>query len=81
MSKIDTSLSVHRECADLSDFTRSEKRMARILLRRLRYLEKQIRDSGGLGDGNASGAAAFVEWEADSLEWALTELGFIEEKP
>jgi hypothetical protein len=41
------------------------------LLRRLRFLEQQVRETGGLADGNASGGAAFAEWEIEALEWVL----------
>lgn len=75
--KIDASLSEYQEVDDLSEFSRIEKKHCRILLRRLRFLEAQVREHGGLGSASGSGAAAFNEWEVMALEWALTDIGFI----
>lgn len=79
--KVDASLSVHHEASSArNEFNRAELKRMRLLLRRLRFLEAQVRESGGLQDGNASGGAVFAEWEADALEWVLTEVGFLAEK-
>lgn len=76
--KIDVSKSAYHEAPDARrDFNRVELRRLRLLLRRLRFLEKQIRESGGLDNGAASGGAAFAEWEAEALEFVLTEVGFL----
>lgn len=77
--KIDVSKSAYHEANDAkNEFTRVELRRLRLLLRRLRFLEAQVRDSGGLKDGGGSGGAAFAEWEVEALEWLLAdELGFI----
>lgn len=76
--RIDASKSAYHEAATArEEFSRRELKHARILLRRLRFLETQIRLTGGLADGSASGGAAFAEWEVEALEWALTEIGFL----
>lgn len=81
--KVDVSKSVYHEDPEArKEFNKQELRRLRLLLRRLRFLETQVRESGGLSAGSASGGAAFAEWEVDALEWALTELGFLaEQKP
>ena len=77
--KVDATKSRYHELPDASEeFSTAELRRLRLLLRRLRFLESQIKSSGGLSNGNASGGAAFAEWEVDALEWVLTEIGFLE---
>lgn len=76
--KIDAKRSAfHEDPGAKADYSRSELRKMRLLLRRLRFLETKIREYGGLQDEQGSGGSAFAEWEADALEWALTELGFL----
>ncbi len=76
--RVDASQSRYHESDSAPDeFNRKELRRLRLLLRRLRFLEKQIRDQGGLADGGASGGSAFTEWEAEALEWILAEVGFL----
>lgn len=76
--KIDVSQSMYREdSAAKADYNPQEIRRMRLLLRRLRFLETKVREQGGLQNGEASGGAAFAEWEADALEWVLDELGFL----
>ncbi len=70
----------HESSVTRNDFTRTELRSLRLLLRRLRFLEAQVKQTGGLENGNASGGAAFAEWEVEALAYALTELGFLEDK-
>ena len=78
--KVDTSKSRYQEDPGArNEFTRQELRRARLLLRRLHFLEKQINDQGGLSQGGASGGAAFAEWECEALEWILVEIGFLPE--
>lgn len=80
--KVDIEQSAYHEdptARTSGDFTRLELRRCRLLLRRLRFLEAQIRETGGLDNGGGSGGAAFAEWEVEALEWALTELGFLAE--
>lgn len=80
--KVDVSKSVYQEAPEArEDYSRRELRRLRLLLRRLRFLEQQVRESGGLADGNSSGGAAFAEWEIEALEFALTELGFLADRP
>lgn len=78
--KIDVNQSRYHEDPEARrDFNKSELRRLRLLLRRLRFLEAQVRASGGLRNGGGSGGAAFAEWEVEALEWILTELGFLSE--
>lgn len=79
--KIDVSLSVYHEDANArNEFDRRELKHLRLLLRRLRFLEQQVRESGGLANPSASGGAAFAEMEADALEWILKDVGFLPEQ-
>lgn len=76
--KIDMSQTVYHEADDVdANFTRTELRSARLLLRRLRFLEQQVRESGGLKNGAASGGAFWAEAEVEALEWVLDEMGFL----
>jgi hypothetical protein len=78
--KVDVSKSrYHEEPGVTNDFNRRELRRLRLLLRRLRFLEQQVRESGGLAAGTGSGGAAFAEWEIEALEWVLVEIGFLQE--
>lgn len=80
MSSVDTSRSIYHESPKAtSDFDRGELRKLRFLLRRLRYIEGQIAERGGLKDGGGAGAAgAFAEMEVEALEFVLDDLGFLE---
>ncbi len=81
--KVDASKSAYHEAPDASnEFSGPELRRARLLLRRLRFLEKQVRENGGLSNGNGGGGAAFAEWEVEALEWVLGPDGidFLAEK-
>jgi hypothetical protein len=79
--KVDVSKSVYHESPLARDeFNRRELRSLRLLLRRLRFLEAQVRETGGLENTSGSGGAAFAEWEVEALEWVLTEVGFLPEK-
>ena len=79
--RIDPALSAYHEAPEArEDFNRTELRSLRLLLRRLRFLEAQVRETGGMEDGQGSGGAAFAEWEIEALEWILTEVGFLPEK-
>lgn len=73
-----TKSNYHEDTGARADYSKQEIRRMRLLLRRLRFLETKIRDQGGLSDGGGSGGSAFAEWEADALEWALDELGFLQ---
>ena len=76
--RVDARRSAFQEASSAkSDFTRGELRHLRLLLRRLRFLEKKTEQSGGLTNQDANGGAAFVEMEAAALEWTLTEVGFL----
>lgn len=76
--RVDASLSEYHEANDAEqEFSRTELRLGRVLLRRLRFLEAQIREQGGLRNGNASGGGLHAEMELDALEWALHEIGFL----
>lgn len=79
--KVDASKSEYHEADSAKgEFSRQELKRARLLLRRLRYLEQQIRVSGGLASPTANGGGAFAEWEAEALEWVLDEIGFLRER-
>lgn len=76
--RVDVDQSVYEEHAEARDeFNKTELKRLRLLLRRLRFLEQQIRETGGLENGKGSGGAAFAEWEVEALEWILEEVGFL----
>lgn len=76
--KIDMDKTVYHEADDVdTNFTRAELRSARLLLRRLRFLEQQLREQGGLKDGASSGGAFWAEAEIEALEWVLDEMDFL----
>jgi hypothetical protein len=76
--KVDVANSAYRESPEAkNEFNRKELRRCRLLLRRLRFLEQQIRETGGLENGGESGGAAFAEWEVEALEWILADIGFL----
>lgn len=81
--KVDVSRSAYHEAPEArNEFSRQELRRARLLLRRLRFLEQQVRDTGGLENGGGSGGAAFAEWEVEALEWVLGPegIGFLADR-
>lgn len=79
--RVDVDQSSHRESATArKDFDKDELKKLRVLLRRLRFLEAQVRANGGLQSIGGSGGAAFAEWEHDALEFVLTEIGFLAER-
>lgn len=72
--KVDAAQSVYQERRNANrDFTRRELKRLRCLLRRLRFLEAQMRTHTEPNDG-----ALFTEWEAEALEWILDEVGFLD---
>lgn len=76
--KVDANTSEYREDPGARhEFNKQELRSMRLLLRRLRFLEAQVRENGGLGAATGSGGAAFAEWEVEALAWILTEVGFL----
>lgn len=77
--KVDASQSKFHEVADLSEFSKPEVKHLKLLLRRLRFLEDQVRRSGGLSSPGGSGGAVFAEMEMEALEWILLEMAYIEE--
>jgi hypothetical protein len=79
--RVDVSQSQFHEAPTArQDFTKPELKRCRLLLRRLRFLEAQVRENGGLAAGDASGGAAFAEWEVEALEWILTDVGFLQDE-
>jgi hypothetical protein len=79
--KPDVANSRYREETSVqTEFNRSELRKCRYLLRRLRFLETKIAESGGMANPAASGGAAHAEMELEALEYVLTEVGFIRER-
>lgn len=78
--KVDATSSRYQESPDARlEFNRRELRRCRLLLRRLRFLETKA-DQENFADANNSGGSAFAEWEAEALEWLLTEVGFLAER-
>lgn len=76
--RVDPNQSVfHEDPKAREQFNRAEIRHLRQLLRRLRFLEMQIRKNGGLANGEANGGAAHAEYEHDALEFVLDELEFL----
>lgn len=81
MTRIDTHLSQYKEAPDVrTEFDRSELRRLRFLMRRLQYLEQQIRERGGMAAPDATGGGAFAEMEVEALEYVLTEVGYLQER-
>lgn len=78
--KIDPERSVYQEASDVHvEFSPAELRRCRLLLRRLRFLEAKVRESGGISNAHNNGGA-WAEMEIDALEWVLThQLGFLSE--
>lgn len=77
--RINASSSAYREDPEARlEFSPTELRHLRTLLRRLQFLESKIRESGSRIDQPRSGGSAYAEWEAGAIEWALDELGFLE---
>ena len=76
--RIDATKSKYQEGSQASkEFSATELRKLRLLLRRLRFLETMLIKHGGLANGGESGASALAEWEAEALAWALYEIGFL----
>jgi hypothetical protein len=79
--KVDVTQSIYHEVPDaVRKFSKAELRRCRLLLRRLRFLEAQIRESGGMADPGNNGGAMFAEWEVEALEWILTDIEFLPER-
>lgn len=76
--KVDAQNSIYQEASTAKDeFTREELKHLRFMLRRLRYLDQQVRDTGGIASG--SGGGVHAEMERDALAWLLTdEVPFLE---
>lgn len=78
--RIDVSKTKYFECKSAEeDFSEVELRRLRLILRRLRFLETQVREKGGLNNPDATGGAAFAEYEVEALEWLLAEVGYLAE--
>lgn len=70
--RVDVSRSRYREAPVARDeFSRRELKRARFLLRRLRFLEQQVREREERGEDPTSNGGVFAELEIESLEWAL----------
>ena len=67
----------HEDPQAVEHYTREEIRRLRQLLRRLRFLEKQVQERGGLASDDPSRSAAYVELEIEGFELVLTEIGFL----
>lgn len=80
--KIDPSKSDYQPLPNLERaFTRQELKHCNQALRRLRFLEHQVRENGGIaGAANGqSGGAVFAELERDAIAWLLVDAGFLPE--
>lgn len=76
--RVDTTKSTYHERPDArEEYDSRELKRLRLLLRRLRFLESQIAERGGIAAEDASGGAAFAEWEVEALEWVLDEMEFL----
>lgn len=74
--KVDSANSIYQEAPEARDeFDRKELRSLRFLLRRLRFLEMQVKQNEARTD--LSGGANFAEWEVEALEFVLKEIGFL----
>lgn len=77
--RVDVSLSVyHEDTTARKEFDRKEIKHCRYILRRLRFLEAKVRETGNIAD-DVNGGAMHAEWEMEALEWLLTEVGFLSE--
>jgi hypothetical protein len=77
--RVDPDLSVYHEADGAEDmFTREEIAHLRYLLRRLRFLEAQVRESGGRASGHGGGIHA--ELEVQALEWVLKDCDYLPEQ-
>lgn len=76
--KIDPDQSRYHERPDArNEYSETEIKRLRLILRRLRFLEHQVRVNGGLANGGGSGGAAFADWEMDALAWLLKEVEYL----
>jgi hypothetical protein len=76
--KVDRDKSIYSEDPAAKDeFNRAEMRRLQFLLRRLQFLEAQVRERGGLTSSEGNGGGAFAEWEIEALEFVLDELRFL----
>jgi len=76
--RVDPSKSKYHESpAAETEFDLQEIKHLRFLLRRLRFLEKKVRENGGLVGAGPSDP--FAELEVDALAYALLELGYLAE--
>lgn len=76
--KVDPDLSVYHEADEApAEFSQAEIEKLRLLLRRLRFLEKQVRENGGLTGG---GGSAWAELEMHATAWILDEVGYLRER-
>lgn len=79
--RVDPNDSAHHEATGVADeFSQEEVLLARVLLRRLRFLETKVRDDMRSPNPGSNGGVVFAEREAAALEWALTEIGFLADK-
>lgn len=60
-----------------SEFSREERDHCLSLLRRLRFLEHQVKQRGGAAVTQSDN---FVDREFHALRWALNDIGFITQR-
>ena len=66
----------HEADTATKEFDRAELKRLRFLLRRLRFLETNISEHEGADA--TSNAAVFAATEVESLEWLLSEVGYLD---
>lgn len=77
--KVDLSKTKYHEAdGAAAEFSTDEIRKLKVILRRLRFLEHQIRENGGI-ENSTSGSGMFNEMEVDALSWLLTDIGYLRE--
>lgn len=78
--RVDKNRSAYWEDPDVEnlDYSREELRYLRQVLRRLRFLEKQIIDRGSTDA--TGGGGLYATLERDALEWLLREIEYLDER-
>lgn len=72
--RVDSALSAYSERVDAREqYDRDQMEHMRFLLRRLQFLEHQLRERG-----DVTGGAVFAQAERNALEWVLEDMEFID---
>lgn len=78
MTPITRESKYHEDLLAPNEFTGSELRKLRFLLRRLRFLERQMIVNDTAQNPDAEHSGMFVAMEVEALEWTLTEIGYLD---